>query len=172
MWTELHEDPILRQRYRFSRDGDVLRVEVWADPGARVPDHLHPALEERWEVLEGDVTFTIDGAERRAGAGDRLVAAVGVRHAFENSGTTVAHLRVEAEPPLALQEFLVEGAALNRTGGFTPRGTPKGLGALLAGADFIDRYQETTILFSPPRFVQRTVMAPLARLARSRRGAG
>jgi hypothetical protein len=36
------EDPVLRQRYQFSREGDVLRVDIWAEPGAGVPTHIHP----------------------------------------------------------------------------------------------------------------------------------
>src|SRR5437762_1358324 len=123
------EDPVLRQRYRFERDGDVLRAEVWAEPGSAVPLHLHPRLEERWEVVDGDVTFRIDREKRRAQPGDRLVAAPGVRHAFKNTGDRVAHLRVEVEPALDLQQFLEEAAALNRSGAFTRRGIPKSLGA-------------------------------------------
>src|SRR3954454_19568150 len=134
------EDPILRQRYRFQRDGDLLRVEVWADPGGHVPDHLHPALEERWEVFDGDVTFRIGREKRRAGPGDRLVAPAGVRHAFENTGDRVAHLRVEGEPALELQQFLEDAAAMNRSGAFTRRGIPKSLGAAAQAARFIARY--------------------------------
>jgi mannose-6-phosphate isomerase-like protein (cupin superfamily) len=168
MSSELVEDPVLRQRYRFARDGDILRVDVWAEPGSAVPDHFHPRLEERWEVVEGTVTFRVDGDERPAGPGDRLVAPAGVRHSFENTGSQPAYLLVEVEPPLMLQEFLEEGAALNRTGGFTERGIPKGLRPLLQGADFTQRYRDTTVLTFPPPAVQRILFTPLARLARRR----
>ena len=92
MSSELVEDPVLRQRYRFARDGDILRVDVWAEPGSAVPDHFHPRLAERWEVVEGQVTFRIDGDDRPAGPGDRLVAPAGVRHSFENTGSEPMHL--------------------------------------------------------------------------------
>jgi mannose-6-phosphate isomerase-like protein (cupin superfamily) len=114
MAAEHVEDPVLRQRYRFTREGEILRVEVWAEPGSTVPDHFHPRLEERWEVVEGEVTFRVDGSERPAGPGDRLVAPVGVRHSFENTGSQPAYLRVEVEPALMLREFLEEGAPLAR----------------------------------------------------------
>src|SRR4051812_44426780 len=143
---EFVEDPVLRQRYRFDRDGDLLRVEVWADPGARVPLHVHPALEERWEGVDGDVTFRIDGERRQGRAGPPVGAAPGVRHACENTGARVAHLRVEGEPALELEEFLVEGAALNRSGRFTARGIPKGVRAAADAARFIERYRGTTVL--------------------------
>jgi mannose-6-phosphate isomerase-like protein (cupin superfamily) len=166
MGAELVEDPVLRQRYAFSREGDVLVVEVWAESGSAVPAHVHPRLEERWEVLEGDVTFRVDGTTVRAGPGERVVAPVGKRHAFENTGAGVAHLRVEVEPPLQLQEFLEEAAALNRSGRFTNGGLPKGLGALLQAADFTERYRETTVLLFPPAVVLR-LLWPLARLRRA-----
>src|SRR3954463_13405997 len=77
MASEFVEDPVLRQRYRFSRDGEVLRVEVWAEPGSSVPEHFHPLLEERWQVVEGEVTFRVAGHARRAGPGDRAPGAPG-----------------------------------------------------------------------------------------------
>lgn len=163
------EDPVLHYRYRFSREGDVLRVEVWADPGGGVTiEHFHPRIEERWHVLEGDVTFRIDGEERRASPGDRLTAAPGVRHAFENTGTSEAHLEVEAEPALDLQAFLVEAARLARAGRYTRRGMPKGLRGLLEGADFSQRYRDTTVTTFPPPALQRVLVPPLAWLQRRR----
>jgi quercetin dioxygenase-like cupin family protein len=168
MEAALVEDPVRRQRYRFSREGDVLRVEVWADPGADVPEHLHPRLEERFEVVEGDVTFRVGGRKRAAGPGDRLVAEAGVRHAFENTGEAVAHLRVEAEPAFELQQFLEEAAALGRAGKYTRRGIPKGFRAALELADFTERYRDLTVLTFPPPALQRILLSPLARLERRR----
>jgi hypothetical protein len=41
------EDPPLRQRYAFSRDGEKLRIETWTDPGGGfVPEHVHLVLDE------------------------------------------------------------------------------------------------------------------------------
>jgi quercetin dioxygenase-like cupin family protein len=169
MATDLVEDPVRRQRYRFAREGDLLRIEVWADPGGDVPEHLHPHLEERFEVVHGEVTFRVGGQKRHARPGDRLVAKAGVRHAFENTGTTVAHLRVEVEPASRLQEFLEEAAALARAGKYTRRGIPKGFRAALETADFAERYRDVTVLMFPPPALQRVMLAPLARLARRRR---
>jgi mannose-6-phosphate isomerase-like protein (cupin superfamily) len=170
MEATIVEDPIRRQRYRFSRTGDVLHAEVWADPGGDVPEHSHPSLEERFEVIDGEVTFRVDGRKQHAGPGDRLVAAAGVRHAFENTGPGVAHLRVEVEPASRLQEFLEEAAALARAGKYTRRGIPKGFRAALEAADFADRFRDVTVLRFPPPAFQRTFLFPLARFERRRRG--
>jgi mannose-6-phosphate isomerase-like protein (cupin superfamily) len=168
MAGELVEDPVLRQRYRFSREGDILRLELWADPGASVPDHYHPSLEERWEVVAGEATFRVDGEERRALPGERLVVPPGVRHLFRNTGSAEARFRVEVEPAMEIEEFLVGAADLNRRGGFTKSGVPKTPAALLRGAAFSRRYRDTTVLAFPPPLVQRVLFPPLARLARER----
>ena len=53
------EDPLFCQRYGFTRDDDLLRGEIWTDP----------KLEERYEVVAGEVTFHVDGKPRRGGIG-------------------------------------------------------------------------------------------------------
>jgi quercetin dioxygenase-like cupin family protein len=167
--AELIEDPVRRQRYRFMREGDVLRAEVWVEPGGDVPRHWHPQIEERFEVVEGEVTFWVGREKHPAGPGDRLVAPPGSRHAFKNSGAEVAHLRVEVEPASRLREFLEEAAALARAGKYTRRGIPKGFRAACEGADFTERYRDVTVLTFPPPAIQRVMLAPLARIERRRR---
>jgi quercetin dioxygenase-like cupin family protein len=159
-------DPVRRQRYRFSRDGEVLKVDVWADPGADVPAHHHPDQQERFQILDGKVRFVIDGVERVATGGDRVVADPGVTHSFENVGDAEARLSVEVEPALDLQGFLEGAARLARAGKYTRRGIPRGPRAALELAVLADDYRETTIVASPPRIIQRLLLSPLARLGR------
>jgi quercetin dioxygenase-like cupin family protein len=168
MATGLVEDPVRRQRYRFSRQGDVLQADVWADPGGDVPAHVHPAQEERFEVLAGHVRFRVGGRTERANAGDRVVAPAGIRHSFKNVGKTEARLRVEVEPALDLRGFLEEAAALARAGKYTRRGIPKGPRAALELAELVDRYREVTVMAFPPIAMQRVLISPLARLQRRR----
>jgi mannose-6-phosphate isomerase-like protein (cupin superfamily) len=166
MDTEFIEDPLFRQRYRFGRDGDVLRIEIRTDPGGGVlADHIHPKLEERYEVLEGEVTFQVDGKPVVAGPGAKVVVAPGVRHSFENTGSGTARLEVEAEPALRLRESIEEGAYLTQAEKFTAAGKPRSLRALVEAAALARRYPETVVLTSPPPAVQRVVFPLLARLA-------
>jgi quercetin dioxygenase-like cupin family protein len=170
---ELVEDPVLRQRYRFTREGDVVRVDVWVDPGATAPLHFHPRQVERWTVVEGEAEFRVGREKRRARPGDDvLVVGPGVRHAFANPGTEVAHIQAEVDPALEIEGFLTEGAALNRTGRYTARGLPKGFGAAVDAAAFIERYRGTAVLLFPPRPVQRILLWILGPFARRRRAAG
>lgn len=71
-------------------------VEEFACP----PPHLHPRMQESWEVLEGALIFTLDGVERRVAAGDSAVAAPGVVHAFRKDGAGVVRWRQKNEPAL------------------------------------------------------------------------
>lgn len=165
-------DPVLRQRYRFTREGDVLTVDIEVDPGGGVPKHFHPTSEERWELIEGKVTFKVARRTHRPRPGERIIAAAKVRHSFQNTGDTPARLRAEVEPALGMQGFLEDGAALNRERRVTARGVPTSFGALLEAAAFVERYKQTTVLLfgvpAPPRTLQRILNPPLARLWRRR----
>ncbi|CAN5465822.1 hypothetical protein BH20ACT15_BH20ACT15_09070 [soil metagenome] len=177
-WSEVVDDPVFAMRMRFAqRDDDVLLVELWADPGGGVSvAHYHPVMEERFEVLEGEVKFTADGDDVIARPGDpAVVVKPGVRHKFENVGETEAHVMTEADPgDPDLQEFLTRAAALARQGAYTRRGIPRGLGHLMEAADFAERYRDSTVLtgpaFPPPR-LQPLLLGPLAWLHRRRRAA-
>jgi quercetin dioxygenase-like cupin family protein len=157
-------DPVRRQRLAFDREGDCLHAEVFADPGGDVPSHYHPHQEERFEVLTGHVRFVVDGRRTEGGPGTRVIARAGVKHSFRNIGGEEAHLRVEVEPALDLQEFLQEAAALARAGLYTRRGLPTRPRAVVELADLMIRYADTTVMAFPPQPVQRLMIAPLARL--------
>src|SRR4051812_26179172 len=107
---QLVQDPVLRQRFRFSRtveDGnDTLLVEVWVDPGGGVTPHIHPAMEERFEVLDGRVSFLAGKEWTTCGPGEAAVVPAGVRHAYRNESDAEAHMVCHATPPSTLQAFL------------------------------------------------------------------
>jgi mannose-6-phosphate isomerase-like protein (cupin superfamily) len=164
--NDLVHDPIRRQRYRFSRVGDVLTLELWADPGGEVPEHLHPSQEERFEVRSGRWRFTVDGAKREAGPGERLTAPAGSRHRFENIGAEEGQLVVEVEPAGRTQEFLERAAELARAKAYTRRGLPRGPRAALQLAVFAREFEETTVLTGVLPALQRPMLPALAWLGR------
>jgi len=170
------EDPVLRQRYRFRRasdpdGGEVLHAEIWVDPGGGVTPHIHPALDERFEVVAGRPGFLVGRTWRRAAVGETVVVTAGTRHAYRNRGDEVVHLTCEVRPPSSLQQFLEDVAELSRAGRITRHGFPKRPGAVLDAADIAQRHREMAVLLFPPMpppFVQRLLVPVLARLARRR----
>lgn len=174
MSGELIEDPVFNYRLRFyPQQGEALKMDIFVDPGGGVSiAHFHPATEERFTVERGEAVFTSDGDDVRAGPGEEVVVAPGVRHTFRNTGPEEAHIVCVAQPALDLQGFLTEAAAMARAGKYTKRGIPTGPGALLDAAEFVERYRDTVVItggaFPPPRF-QPALLGPLARLQRRRR---
>jgi len=172
------EDPVLRQRLRFSRTTDpdgteVLHVETWVDPGGGVTPHLHPAIEERFEVLAGHPSFLAGRKWTTASPGDVVVVPPKVRHAYRNESHEPVHMVCHVRPPSSLQAFLEEVAELSRAGKISRSGLPTSPGALLDGAALAQRHREmVTLLFPPmpPPLVQRLLFPILARMAERRDG--
>jgi quercetin dioxygenase-like cupin family protein len=172
---ELTEDPVLRIRSRFWRTtedtGEVLHVETWVDSGGGVTPHVHPAMEERFEVLEGQPEFLSGRLWKQARPGETVIVPPGTRHAFRNRGEQVARFVCHATPPSTLQEFLEEAAALSRAGAISRHAIPRSLDGLLAAAVMVHRHRDMVTLLAPlpPPAIQRRVMPALAR-AGERRG--
>jgi quercetin dioxygenase-like cupin family protein len=163
-------NPVRRQRYRLSEaDGDLIG-EVWTEPGGDVPEHAHPYQEERWEVVSGEVTFRLGRQTQTARVGDVVVAPAGMRHSFQNTGEEEALLHFRVHPALTLRGFFEEATAFARSGKFSQRGVPTGLGAALELADFMQRYQDVMVISRPPRIIQRIFFRPLAAVHRRRNG--
>src|SRR5512139_531938 len=80
------ENPVTGERLVFKEtsaetDGEYVRFECFVQPSGFVAAaHVHPFQEERFEVLEGSVTFRIDGQEITAEPGDRILVVAGRKH--------------------------------------------------------------------------------------------
>jgi quercetin dioxygenase-like cupin family protein len=146
--TRLVEDPVLRQRYRFTREADVLKVEAWVDPGGGVTPHVHPSMEERFTVLDGEIEFLVGRRWQRL---REVVVPAGTRHAYRNASAEPAHMVTEVAPPMELEEFLTDVAALARARRFTRRGLPTSLRAIPELAAVAQRYRSTVVLETPLR---------------------
>ena len=102
------ENPRTGERVEFTRDdGEVLEMELaWPRPGRRAAEHVHPVMEERYEVLAGRAAFRIGGVEREAGPGEVVVVPPGTPHLAWNPTDDEVRLRVEMRPPLRWREFV------------------------------------------------------------------
>ena len=79
---------------------------TWPRPGHRAVAHVHPGMQERWEVLRGRAGFDIDGVRTELGPGESVVAEAGQRHLAWNASTTATELRIEMRPALRWTEFV------------------------------------------------------------------
>jgi mannose-6-phosphate isomerase-like protein (cupin superfamily) len=83
---------------------------VDAPPGRGPSLHRHP-YDEIFIVQQGVATFTLDGEQIEARAGDILVARAGQAHAFVNSGTeNLRQIDIHVSPTFST-EWLSDGAS-------------------------------------------------------------
>jgi quercetin dioxygenase-like cupin family protein len=168
----LIEDPVLRQRYIFRRvsaeDGsEMLEAEVWVEPGGGVVPHVHPTFEERFHVLDGEVTFWVERKRIVTRAGEVAVVPAGARHTYANRSRALAHFKTHVVPPdPELQGFLEDAAALGRARLCTRHALPRSWRGLLAMAVMADHYKHTTIITMPPPWLQRMLLVPFVPIAR------
>src|SRR2546427_1461400 len=85
--------------YRFlatgeDTDGKYALFEAIVPPGGGPPPHVHSREEEGFYVLEGEITFTIDGKTVVATAGIFANMPVGTPHSFKNESSRPAKMLI------------------------------------------------------------------------------
>jgi mannose-6-phosphate isomerase-like protein (cupin superfamily) len=160
-------DPIHRVSMAFEHDGEDLWVFTWLEDGGHLPEHFHPTLTERWEVLEGSAGVKVDGRWHELTAADAPVdVAPGVRHELRNTSGREARLRTQVTPAGRLEEFLTESARAAREGLYNARNLPTGLRGAAWVSEFALRFRDETVMCSPPPALQRVLLPVAARLTR------
>src|SRR5438046_1214252 len=89
--------------YRFLATGDDTngKYSLWeaiVPPGGGPPPHVHSREEEGFYVLEGEITFTIDGKKQVATAGMFANMPVGTPHSFKNESARPARMLISVAP--------------------------------------------------------------------------
>jgi mannose-6-phosphate isomerase-like protein (cupin superfamily) len=69
------------------------------------PAHVHPAQDERFEVIEGELTFVVDDVESTVGAGGSIEVPRGAVHQVHNGGDVPAVAVWQTRPALRTGEF-------------------------------------------------------------------
>jgi len=123
-------NPVTGERIRFVRTaadtgGELLEIEDTWPVGRRPPPHVHPEMEERWEVVTGVARVRIEGAEHELGPGDAVAAPAGAAHVAWNPGPERAVVTISFRPALRWEEFLERLFALAEEGRTDERGTPE-----------------------------------------------
>jgi quercetin dioxygenase-like cupin family protein len=168
------ENPVTGERFTFTQtsadtDGELLAFDFALRAGGAVPiPHVHPIQTERFEVVDGRMTFRVGLRKLHAGPGDVIEVAPGVAHSFANDGEEEARLHVEVRPALAMEEMFSEVVAMAEAGRMNRRGMPRNLLDLAVLARTYDQEAHAPLLGVR---MQRLLLAPLVWLARHRRPA-
>ena len=101
------ENPRTGEQVEFIFESpELLSMEsTWTRPGHRATEHVHPKMEERFEVLQGRVAFQVDGIQVDAPAGTVVVVPPGRRHLAWNPTDETVRLKIEMRPALRWREF-------------------------------------------------------------------
>ena len=162
--SEVVRDPVHRARYVFHPEGENMVVECWIESGGGLPEHLHPTQEERWSVVDGQIRFGLGDTKRVIRPEDgEMVVRPGTRHSLTSVSGEDAHLRCLVLPAGHLQDFLTDSARAAREGLFMKGGIPRSLRGARWAAGFLKEHQDEVVMTFPPRFVQRALIATLAR---------
>lgn len=101
------ENPRTGEQVEFAeRTAERLVIHtVWTRPGQRAVEHVHPEMEERYEVIEGRAAFRIGGVERVAGPGEVVTVPPGTAHLAWNPAADPVRLTITMRPALRWAEF-------------------------------------------------------------------
>lgn len=114
------ENPLTGERIAFlitasESNGELLELDdIWTRPGQRAAPHIHPHMQERWEVISGRAAFQIGEEFYETAPGDVVVADPGVPHLAWNSGKEPTHLRIQLRPALRWELFIERLFELSR----------------------------------------------------------
>src|SRR5262245_56961365 len=88
-------------------NGESVVVEAFVEPhGAVAAAHVHPAQEECFEVLSGELEFRIGKQIMVARPGDRVLVPARTPHRFRNVGEETAHFVCEVKPALGFEQLI------------------------------------------------------------------
>ena len=118
--------------YRFlatgqDTNGKYAQWEALVPPGGGPPPHVHGREEEGFYVLDGEVTFTVNGERVVATAGTFANMPVGTPHGFKNESDRPARMLISVAPDRTerlLAELEREEVAVRAVIGSVAEGTP------------------------------------------------
>lgn len=123
--------------YRFlttgqETEGKYALLEAIVGPGGGPPPHLHRREEEGFYVLEGEITFTIDGERVVARPGTFANMPIGVPHSFKNETDRAARMLISLAPAGLEEMFFEFGVPLPEGSTECPPPSQKQIEKLLA----------------------------------------
>lgn len=87
--------------------GAYAMIHATVPPGSGPPPHIHRREDEAFFVLEGELSFHIDGRSMAATNGTWATLPIGTLHAFKNTGTRPAKMLILVNPS-GLEKYFEE----------------------------------------------------------------
>ncbi len=144
--------------------GELLQIDDVMKGGGRVAiEHVHPYIEERFEILSGTARLSMRGQERDFGAGETVVIPADTPHVWGNPNDEEVHLILEFRPALRMEEWFETFFGLQKDGKINPNSS---LPNLLQWAVISREYEDELYLASPPLLVQRVRFGLLAAIGK------
>jgi len=141
---------------------DVLEVEVLLEADKPPPPHFHPAQEEHFQVIEGELQARVDAEERTLRAGDTLSIPRGAAHQMWNAGAAPTRATWRTAPRLRTEEWFSELDSLQRAGRVGRSGMP----GVLTLAPLLMEYRDVFRPALKPRPVIHAALALLSVVGR------
>lgn len=164
---EVWENPLTGERATiFERPWDNpegrAMTEIVTLIGSRVVgEHRHPALVERFTVLEGELTVKRNGQTGILRPGETAVAEAGVWHNWWNASPRNVRVRVEITPGLRFAHMIETFFGLARLGYTNRKGMPSPMQLSLTASEF----SNVVVFRSPPLAVRRAIFGSITPIA-------
>ena len=146
------ENPVTRERFVWrattsSTGGDYCEFDLYLGPGAKLAAaHRHPGQLETFSLMSGALVMTLARQRRSVAAGDEVVVAIGMPHAWGNVADEPAHVVVRLTPSLMIDEYFQAFCRIASNGQANRLGLPRNP---LQLAVLVDRHREEFALPSP-----------------------
>jgi mannose-6-phosphate isomerase-like protein (cupin superfamily) len=90
----------------ISSTADLLELQSTWSPGGDPPRaHYHPAQDERFDVLEGELMVDLAGTQRVLGPGEQIAVPRRTVHQMWNAGSEPARATWQVTPALQTEEM-------------------------------------------------------------------
>ena len=144
--------------------GALVVEATYAPHGSRPPAHLHPAQDERFEVLDGVLTARVDGQERTLRMDDKLEVPRGVAHQMWNAGDVPARVSWTTTPAGRTLAWFRTLDSLQREGRVGRSGMPGPLAFAALLTEFDDVFRLSVGPATPVARLALGALAPVGRL--------
>jgi quercetin dioxygenase-like cupin family protein len=132
------EAAIVRIGTEESADERLVADLYIAPGGAVMGEHYHPAIEERFTLIRGELGVRLSGRAIKAKPGVMFLVSPGVRHNWWNAGEEDAVVRVEIRPAARFEAMILNAFGLAQDGRVDRKGMPNFFQMALFAREFRD----------------------------------